>query len=88
MKKKAKLEVETASDLPGMPERDEVGTAALAVVQIKNKIKTLTAAFGTAKDVLRDAMIRNKRASVTVEGVSFFLETKEAEEKIRAIWPK
>lgn len=79
---------EQATELPEMPERDEVGAAAARCVDIKTKIKSLVAGYGTACDALRDAMLKMKRSSITVEGVTFVLETKEAEEKVRAIWPK
>lgn len=76
------------TEMPGMPERDEVASAAAKVVELQKSIKALNFEKGEALDELRDAMIRGKRTSVSIDGATFVLETKEAEDKVRAIWPK
>lgn len=83
-----KEKIRMTEELPEMPDRDEVGQAAVKVVEITRKIKALLFDKGERMEDLRDAMIRADRKSITVEGVTFVLETKEAEEKVRAIWPK
>jgi len=75
-------------DLPGMPARDEVGEAAAKLVAVVQDQKRLLEKKGDAQDDLCNAMIKNKRSSVTVEGVTFILQQKEAEERVRIVWPR
>jgi len=75
-------------DLPGMPKKDEVGEAAESLVGIIRKQKRIAEERGEAADVLRDAMMRVNRPSITVEDVTFILQKKEAEEKVKVVWPR
>lgn len=76
------------AELPTMPARDEVGTAAMEAVECSKKIRRLTFEKGQLFEELRNKMLKHKRNSITVEGVTFVLETKEAEDRVRAVWPK
>lgn len=78
----------TKDELPNMPKRDAVGEAAANLAKIISKQKALVTERGEAAEQLLDAMTSMQRPSVTVEGFTFVLEEREAQQKIKVIAPR
>lgn len=75
-------------EIPNIPKRDAVGEAAAQLTAIISKQKSLSVERGVVAETLCNEMIKAKRASVSIDGFTFLLQQKEAEDSVKVIAPR